>query len=81
MHTCGSKRLLLVAATLLLVTGNRAVAQSTAPSWLNQAVTQKQCPTSPISASTATIEQLQQRIVISGKTLHINGQTIPITFV
>lgn len=73
MHTCGSKRLLLVAATLLLVTGNRAVAQSTAPSWLNQAVTQKQCPTSPISASTATIEQLQQRIVISGKTLHING--------
>ena len=77
MHTVGSKSLLLVAATLLLVSGNRAVAQSAPPSWLNQAVIQKHCPTSPINASTVSAEELQQRIVISGKTLHINGTDNP----
>lgn len=77
MPTVGSKSLLLLAATLLLVSGNRAVAQSATPSWLNQAVLQKHCPTSPINASTVSNEELQQRIVISGKTLHINGTDNP----
>jgi hypothetical protein len=83
MHTVGSKRLLPVAATLLLVSGSRALAGSAdahpATSWLDQAVIEKHCPIFPINVSTEHFsnEELQKQIAISGETLYINGTDDP----
>ena len=84
MRITYSKSFLLFAATLLLTSGNRAVAASPdthpAKSWLNQAVSEKQCPATPVNVPASDKESsgsLLKRVFISGDKLYIKGTDDP----
>jgi hypothetical protein len=80
-----SKGLLLLAATLLLTCSNRAGAESPnvhpAKSWLDNAVSEKHCPSTPVnvwaSSRTDRGDRLLRRITISGHQLMIKGTKDP----
>jgi hypothetical protein len=81
MRTACSKVCLLVAVAVLVTSGNRALAQSSgshpATSWLDNAVSNKQCPSTPVNVPAGegqfSTSALLQRITISGDKLLING--------
>src|SRR6185437_588581 len=84
MRITYSKSFLLFAATLLLTSGNRAVAASPdthpAKSWLDQAVSAKECPATPVNVPATDKESsasLLKRVFISGDKLYIDGTNDP----
>ena len=84
MRTVGSKGLLLFAATFLLTCSSRAVTESPdahpAKSWLDNAVSAKRCPATPVNVPASDkegVNSLLKRITISGDKLYINGTDDP----
>ncbi len=84
MRITYSKSFLLFAATLLLTSGNQAVAASPdthpAKSWLDQAVSAKECPATPVNVPASDKESsasLLKRVFISGDKLYIKGTDDP----
>src|ERR1700733_2026161 len=76
---------LLIATTLLLMSGNLAIAGSSdahpAKSWLDNAVSGKECPSTPVNVpaggSQFSTSALLNRITISGDKLSIKGTDDP----
>jgi hypothetical protein len=84
MSSVGSRGFLLFAATLFLTCSSRAVLASpgahATKSWLNQAVSEKQCPATPVNvpdSNKESVNSLRNRIFISGDKLYIKGTDDP----
>lgn len=84
MRIMYSRCFLLFAATLLLTSGNQALAASPdthpAKSWLDQAVSAKECPSTPINVPAVdklSASSLRKQVFISGDKLYIKGTDDP----
>jgi hypothetical protein len=84
MHRILARSFLLIVATVFFTFGNQAAAASTdshhAKSWLDQAVSEKQCPSTPVNVPAADKESansLLKRINISGDILYVHGTNDP----
>ncbi len=84
MCTIPSKSFLLFALSLLVTSGHLLRADTTTaqpPSWLNTAVTEKQCPLIPVNVPAGALQvsaqTLLKQITVTGRVLRIAGTSSP----